>query len=72
MVIDSSDHLRQGLPQLERFQLTGILPRLDQRSLEQGIDWIDTAAAYGFVHSEDVVGRALDGLREDAELRWAA
>jgi aryl-alcohol dehydrogenase-like predicted oxidoreductase len=33
-------------------------------ALDQGINWIDTAAAYGFGHSEQVVGRALDGLRE--------
>jgi aryl-alcohol dehydrogenase-like predicted oxidoreductase len=32
------------------------------RALEQGINWIDTAAAYGFGHSEEVVGRALQGL----------
>src|SRR3954447_19837296 len=32
------------------------------RALEQGINWIDTAAAYGFGHSERVVGRALEGL----------
>ena len=32
------------------------------RALEQGINWIDTAAAYGFGHSEDIVGRALQGL----------
>jgi aryl-alcohol dehydrogenase-like predicted oxidoreductase len=29
------------------------------RGLEQGINWIDTAAAYGFGHSEEVVGRAI-------------
>ncbi|MGN6168418.1 MAG: aldo/keto reductase [Solirubrobacteraceae bacterium] len=29
------------------------------RALEQGVNWIDTAAAYGFGRSEDVVGRAL-------------
>jgi|SRR5450755_331164 aryl-alcohol dehydrogenase-like predicted oxidoreductase len=29
---------------------------------ELGINWIDTAAAYGFGHSEEVVGRALTGL----------
>src|SRR4051794_41097642 len=34
------------------------------RALEQGINWIDTAAAYGFGHSEQVVGRALEGLAE--------
>src|SRR3954470_5392028 len=34
------------------------------RALEQGINWIDTAAAYGFGHSERIVGRALDGLAE--------
>jgi aryl-alcohol dehydrogenase-like predicted oxidoreductase len=44
-------------------------PQEDQRStaaihrgLELGINWIDTAAVYGFGRSEDVVGRALDGL----------
>jgi aryl-alcohol dehydrogenase-like predicted oxidoreductase len=34
------------------------------RALEGGINWIDTAAMYGFGHSEEVVGRALRGLRE--------
>jgi aryl-alcohol dehydrogenase-like predicted oxidoreductase len=34
------------------------------RALEQGVNWIDTAAAYGFGHSEQVVGRALQGLTE--------
>jgi aryl-alcohol dehydrogenase-like predicted oxidoreductase len=29
------------------------------RALELGVNWIDTAAAYGFGHSEEVVGRAL-------------
>src|ERR1700716_3129851 len=33
-------------------------------ALGQGINWIDTAAAYGFGHSEQIVGRALDGLGE--------
>lgn len=35
-----------------------------QRALQQGINWIDTAAAYGFGHSEEVVGRALQGVAE--------
>ena len=35
------------------------------RALELGVNWIDTAAAYGFGHSEQVVGRALEGLPED-------
>jgi aryl-alcohol dehydrogenase-like predicted oxidoreductase len=34
------------------------------RALELGVNWIDTAAAYGFGHSETVVGRALNGLSE--------
>jgi aryl-alcohol dehydrogenase-like predicted oxidoreductase len=34
------------------------------RALELGVNWIDTAAAYGFGHSEKVVGRALEGLDE--------
>ena len=29
------------------------------------MNWIDTAAAYGFGHSEEVVGRALAGLDDD-------
>jgi aryl-alcohol dehydrogenase-like predicted oxidoreductase len=35
-----------------------------ERALELGVNWIDTAAAYGFGHSEQVVGRALTGARE--------
>ena len=34
------------------------------RALELGVNWIDTAAAYGFGRSEEVVGRALEGLDE--------
>jgi aryl-alcohol dehydrogenase-like predicted oxidoreductase len=34
------------------------------RALELGVNWIDTAAQYGFGHSEEVVGRALAGLVE--------
>jgi aryl-alcohol dehydrogenase-like predicted oxidoreductase len=33
-------------------------------ALEQGINWIDTAAAYGFGHSEQMVGRALEGITD--------
>jgi aryl-alcohol dehydrogenase-like predicted oxidoreductase len=33
-------------------------------ALEQGINWIDTAAAYGFGRSEQIVGRALEGVAE--------
>jgi aryl-alcohol dehydrogenase-like predicted oxidoreductase len=33
-------------------------------ALEQGINWIDTAAAYGFGRSEQIVGRALQGVAE--------
>jgi aryl-alcohol dehydrogenase-like predicted oxidoreductase len=33
-------------------------------ALELGVNWIDTAAAYGFGRSEEVVGRALRGLSE--------
>ncbi|HEX4009942.1 MAG TPA: aldo/keto reductase [Solirubrobacteraceae bacterium] len=33
-------------------------------ALAQGINWIDTAAAYGFGRSEQIVGRALAGLAE--------
>lgn len=34
------------------------------RALEQGVNWIDTAAAYGFGHSEEIVGRALEGVAD--------
>jgi len=34
------------------------------RALEQGINWIDTAAGYGFGRSEQTVGRALEGIAE--------
>src|SRR3954452_2072921 len=33
-----------------------------QHALDLGFNWIDTAAAYGFGHSEQVVGRALEGV----------
>ena len=33
-------------------------------AIELGVNWIDTAAQYGFGHSEEVVGRALAGLPE--------
>jgi aryl-alcohol dehydrogenase-like predicted oxidoreductase len=34
-------------------------------ALDLGVNWIDTAAAYGFGRSEQIVGRALEGLRGD-------
>ncbi len=36
-----------------------------ERALELGVNWIDTAAAYGFGRSEQVVGRALEGVPVD-------
>lgn len=33
-----------------------------RKALDHGINWIDTAAVYGLGHSEEVVGRALDGI----------
>ena len=38
--------------------------RVLHRALELGVNWIDTAAAYGFGRSEEVVGRAIRGLAE--------
>jgi aryl-alcohol dehydrogenase-like predicted oxidoreductase len=46
-------------PQDDEDSITAI-----SHALDRGINWIDTAAAYGFGHSEQVVGRALEGLRE--------
>jgi aryl-alcohol dehydrogenase-like predicted oxidoreductase len=34
------------------------------RALELGVNWIDTAAAYGFGRSEQIVGRALQGVSD--------
>lgn len=34
------------------------------RALDGGVNWIDTAAAYGFGRSEEVVGRAIAGMPE--------
>jgi aryl-alcohol dehydrogenase-like predicted oxidoreductase len=36
-----------------------------ERALDLGVNWIDTAAAYGFGHSEEVVGRAIAGMGDD-------
>lgn len=45
-------------------------PQIDKESIEaihaaldRGMNWIDTAAVYGLGHSEEVVGRAVKGLR---------
>jgi aryl-alcohol dehydrogenase-like predicted oxidoreductase len=35
-----------------------------ERAVELGVNWIDTAAAYGFGHSEEIVGRALAGVED--------
>jgi aryl-alcohol dehydrogenase-like predicted oxidoreductase len=35
-----------------------------RRAVELGINWIDTAPIYGLGHSEEVVGRAVEGLSE--------
>ena len=33
-----------------------------REALDNGINWIDTAAVYGLGHSEEVVARALEGM----------
>lgn len=43
-------------PQEDRDSITAI-----HEGLDQGINWIDTAAVYGLGHSEEVVARALKG-----------
>ncbi len=35
------------------------------RALEQGVNWMDTAAVYGLGHSEEVIGKALKDRRGD-------
>jgi aryl-alcohol dehydrogenase-like predicted oxidoreductase len=39
-----------------------------RRALDEGINWIDTAAVYGLGHSEDIVGRALAEHAADGEV----
>lgn len=42
--------------------------RTIRNALDSGIGWIDTAPAYNLGHSEEVVGKALEGCRERAVL----
>ncbi|MEI7823929.1 MAG: aldo/keto reductase [Chlorobiaceae bacterium] len=35
-----------------------------ERSVELGINWIDTAAVYGLGHSEELVGKAVAGMKQ--------
>lgn len=50
--------------------------RTVQRALDLGINYVDTAPAYGFGHSEEIVGRAVSGRRDKVYiatkcgLRW--
>jgi aryl-alcohol dehydrogenase-like predicted oxidoreductase len=37
-----------------------------RKAIESGINLIDTAPVYGFGHSEEVVGKALEGMRDQA------
>ncbi len=37
--------------------------RVIHRALDLGINWLDTSEIYGFGHSEEVIGKALSGLR---------
>ncbi len=35
-----------------------------ERAVERGVNWIDTAAIYGLGHSEELVAKALGGMKE--------
>ncbi len=39
-----------------------------RRALDLGINWIDTAPVYGFGHSEEIVGQAIRGRRDQVVL----
>jgi aryl-alcohol dehydrogenase-like predicted oxidoreductase len=45
-------------PQDERAAIRAI-----ERAVDLGMNWIDTAAVYGLGHSEELVGRAIRGMR---------
>jgi aryl-alcohol dehydrogenase-like predicted oxidoreductase len=47
-------------PQVDQESIAAI-----QRGLDLGINWIDTAAGYGHGHSEEVVGQAVAGRRDE-------
>ena len=36
-----------------------------QQALDRGINWLDTAAGYGHGHSEEIVGKAVEGRRNE-------
>ncbi len=46
-----------GVPQDDDASIAAI-----RAALEAGFNWVDTAAVYGLGHSEEVVGKALDGI----------
>ena len=39
-----------------------------RRAVDEGVNWIDTAAVYGLGHAEEIVGRALKGYAAGHEL----
>ena len=47
-------------PQDDRESINAI-----HKALDVGVNWIDTAAVYGLGRSEEVVGKALKGIREE-------
>jgi len=46
-------------PQDDQESIAGI-----RQALDLGINWIDTAAIYGLGHSEEIVGKAIKGIKE--------
>ena len=39
-----------------------------RRAIEEGVNWVDTAAVYGLGHAEEIVGRALQGYTTGGEV----
>jgi aryl-alcohol dehydrogenase-like predicted oxidoreductase len=39
-----------------------------RRAVDEGINWVDTAAVYGVGHAEEIVGRALEGRAGSGEV----
>ncbi|MCK4374024.1 MAG: aldo/keto reductase [Candidatus Brocadiae bacterium] len=61
--ISAPNHTRGWDPYTQEGRATAI--RTVRRAVELGINYIDTAAAYGDGHSESIIGEAISGRRDE-------